>query len=60
MASDEPGAVHFMKSETGLVMNIVLGIIGAAVASWQSLLLLSAGPGALAAHARFLAQDGLS
>ena len=24
----------FMKSEMGLVMNIVLGIIGAAVASW--------------------------
>jgi len=27
-------AEKFMKSETGLVMNIVLGIIGAAVASW--------------------------
>jgi uncharacterized membrane protein YeaQ/YmgE (transglycosylase-associated protein family) len=25
---------QFMKSEMGLVMNIVLGIIGAAVASW--------------------------
>jgi len=24
----------FMKTETGLVMNILLGIIGAAVASW--------------------------
>jgi len=27
-------AEQFMKSEMGLVMNIVLGIIGAAVASW--------------------------
>jgi uncharacterized membrane protein YeaQ/YmgE (transglycosylase-associated protein family) len=27
-------AEHFMKSQMGLVMNIVLGIIGAAVASW--------------------------
>jgi uncharacterized membrane protein YeaQ/YmgE (transglycosylase-associated protein family) len=27
-------AEQFMKSQTGLVMNIVLGIIGAAVASW--------------------------
>ena len=27
-------AEKFMKSETGLVTNIVLGIIGAAVASW--------------------------
>jgi uncharacterized membrane protein YeaQ/YmgE (transglycosylase-associated protein family) len=27
-------AEKFMKSQTGLVMNIVLGIIGAAVASW--------------------------
>ena len=26
-------AEHFMKSDTGLMMNIVLGIIGAAVAS---------------------------
>ncbi|MGB8281280.1 MAG: GlsB/YeaQ/YmgE family stress response membrane protein, partial [Pseudolabrys sp.] len=26
-------AEHFMKSDTGLLMNIVLGIIGAAVAS---------------------------
>ena len=25
---------QFMKSQMGLVMNIVLGIIGAAVASW--------------------------
>jgi uncharacterized membrane protein YeaQ/YmgE (transglycosylase-associated protein family) len=27
-------AEHFMKSPMGLLMNIVLGIIGAAVASW--------------------------
>ena len=27
-------AEQFMKSNMGLVMNIVLGIIGAAVASW--------------------------
>jgi uncharacterized membrane protein YeaQ/YmgE (transglycosylase-associated protein family) len=27
-------AEKFMKSQMGLVMNIVLGIIGAAVASW--------------------------
>ena len=27
-------AEQFMKSEMGLVMNIVIGIIGAAVASW--------------------------
>ena len=27
-------AEQFMKSEMGLVMNIVLGMIGAAVASW--------------------------
>jgi uncharacterized membrane protein YeaQ/YmgE (transglycosylase-associated protein family) len=27
-------AEHFMKSQMGLLMNIVLGIIGAAVASW--------------------------
>ena len=27
-------AQQFMKSQMGLVMNIVLGIIGAAVASW--------------------------
>jgi uncharacterized membrane protein YeaQ/YmgE (transglycosylase-associated protein family) len=27
-------AEQFMKSEMGLVMNIVLGIIGAAIASW--------------------------
>ena len=27
-------AEQFMKSEMGLVMNIVLGIIGGAVASW--------------------------
>ena len=28
-------AEQFMKSQMGLVMNIVLGIIGAAVASWM-------------------------
>lgn len=27
-------AEQFMKSQMGLVMNIVLGIVGAAVASW--------------------------
>jgi uncharacterized membrane protein YeaQ/YmgE (transglycosylase-associated protein family) len=27
-------AEQFMKSQMGLLMNIVLGIIGAAVASW--------------------------
>jgi uncharacterized membrane protein YeaQ/YmgE (transglycosylase-associated protein family) len=27
-------AEHFMKSQMGLLMNILLGIIGAAVASW--------------------------
>jgi uncharacterized membrane protein YeaQ/YmgE (transglycosylase-associated protein family) len=27
-------AEQFMKSEMGLLMNIVLGIVGAAVASW--------------------------
>ena len=27
-------AEQFMKSQMGLVMNIVLGIIGAAIASW--------------------------
>jgi len=27
-------AEQFMKSQLGLVMNIVIGIIGAAVASW--------------------------
>jgi uncharacterized membrane protein YeaQ/YmgE (transglycosylase-associated protein family) len=27
-------AEQFMKSQMGLVMNIVIGIIGAAVASW--------------------------
>ena len=27
-------AKKFMKTQTGLIMNIVLGIIGAAVASW--------------------------
>ena len=27
-------AEQFMKSQMGLVMNVVLGIVGAAVASW--------------------------
>jgi uncharacterized membrane protein YeaQ/YmgE (transglycosylase-associated protein family) len=37
-------AEQFMKSQMGLVMNIVLGIIGAAVASWLfSLLGISLG-----------------
>jgi uncharacterized membrane protein YeaQ/YmgE (transglycosylase-associated protein family) len=27
-------AEQFMKSDMGLLMNIVLGIVGAAVASW--------------------------
>jgi uncharacterized membrane protein YeaQ/YmgE (transglycosylase-associated protein family) len=34
---DQPGplfAEQFMKSQIGHVMNIVLGIVGAAVASW--------------------------
>jgi uncharacterized membrane protein YeaQ/YmgE (transglycosylase-associated protein family) len=35
-----------MKSDMGLVMNIVLGIVGAAVASWLfSLIGISFGPG---------------
>ena len=39
-------AEQFMKSDMGLVMNIVLGIVGAAVASWLfSLIGLSFGPG---------------
>ena len=39
-------AEQFMKSQMGLVMNIVLGIIGAAVASWLfGLLGISFGPG---------------
>jgi uncharacterized membrane protein YeaQ/YmgE (transglycosylase-associated protein family) len=32
-------AEQFMKSEMGLVMNIVLGIVGAVVASWLFTLL---------------------
>jgi uncharacterized membrane protein YeaQ/YmgE (transglycosylase-associated protein family) len=36
----------FMKSDMGLLMNIVLGIVGAAVASWLfSLIGFSFGPG---------------
>ena len=27
-------AEHFMKSQMGILMNIVLGIVGAAVANW--------------------------
>ena len=39
-------AEQFMKSHMGLVMNIVLGIIGAAVASWLfSMLGVSLGGG---------------
>jgi uncharacterized membrane protein YeaQ/YmgE (transglycosylase-associated protein family) len=39
-------AEQFMKSDMGLVMNIVLGIVGAAVASWLfSLIGVSFGPG---------------
>ena len=39
-------AEQFMKSDMGLLMNIVLGIVGAAVASWLfSLFGFSFGPG---------------
>jgi len=39
-------AEQFMKSDMGLLMNIVLGIVGAAVASWLfSLMGLKFGPG---------------
>jgi uncharacterized membrane protein YeaQ/YmgE (transglycosylase-associated protein family) len=39
-------AEQFMKSDMGLLMNIVLGIVGAAVASWLfSLIGFSFGPG---------------
>jgi uncharacterized membrane protein YeaQ/YmgE (transglycosylase-associated protein family) len=39
-------AEQFMKSDMGLVMNIVLGIVGAAVASWLfSLMGISFVPG---------------
>ena len=39
-------AEQFMKSDMGLLMNIVLGIVGAAVASWLfSLIGISFGPG---------------
>ena len=39
-------AEQFMKSDMGLLMNIVLGIVGAAVASWLfSFMGLSFGPG---------------
>jgi len=39
-------AEQFMKSNMGLVMNIVLGIVGAAVASWLfGLIGISFGPG---------------
>jgi uncharacterized membrane protein YeaQ/YmgE (transglycosylase-associated protein family) len=39
-------AEQFMKSNMGLVMNIVLGIVGAAIASWLfSLLGIKFGPG---------------
>ena len=39
-------AEQFMKSEMGLLMNIILGIVGAALASWLfGLLGLTFGPG---------------
>ena len=39
-------AEQFMKSDLGLVMNIVFGIVGAAVASWLfGLIGISFGPG---------------
>ncbi len=39
-------AEQFMKSEMGLLMNIVLGVVGAAVASWLfGRLGISFGPG---------------
>jgi uncharacterized membrane protein YeaQ/YmgE (transglycosylase-associated protein family) len=39
-------AEQFMKSQMGLLMNIVLGIVGAAIASWLfSLIGVSFGPG---------------
>ena len=39
-------AEQFMKSEMGLLMNIVLGIAGAAIASWLfGLIGLQFGPG---------------
>ena len=39
-------AEQFMKSDMGFVMNIVLGIVGAAVASWLfGLVGVSFGPG---------------
>jgi len=39
-------AEKFMKSQMGLIMNIVLGIVGAAVASWLfGLIGVKFGPG---------------
>ena len=39
-------AEQFMKTQMGLVMNVILGIVGAAVASWLfSLVGLSTGGG---------------
>ena len=39
-------AEQFMKSDMGLLMNIILGIVGAAVASWLfSFMGFSFGPG---------------
>ena len=39
-------AEQFMKSDMGLLMNILLGIVGAAVASWLFRLIgISFGPG---------------
>jgi len=39
-------AEQFMKSEMGLLMNIILGIVGAAIASWLfGMIGLRFGPG---------------
>jgi uncharacterized membrane protein YeaQ/YmgE (transglycosylase-associated protein family) len=39
-------AEQFMKSQMGMLMNIILGIVGAAVASWLfGLVGISFGPG---------------
>ena len=39
-------AEQFMKSQMGLLMNVILGIVGAAVASWLfGMLGLKFGPG---------------
>ena len=39
-------AEQFMKSQMGMLMNIILGIVGAAIASWLfSMVGISFGPG---------------